>query len=68
MGRKNKVFGMKGQKETMDLLRGLSARSIPCPEQKYWTRGCLLAKYIYNFRSAALSNFPRRNDQWSTKR
>ena len=35
MGRKNKVFETKGQKETMDLLRGLSARSIPCPEQKY---------------------------------
>ena len=35
MGRKNKVFGAKGQKETIDPLGGLSVRFIPCSRQKY---------------------------------
>ena len=33
MGRKNKVFEPKGQKETMDLLKELFAKSIPSENQ-----------------------------------
>ena len=34
MGRKNKVFEPKGQKETMDLLKELFAKSIPSENQQ----------------------------------
>ena len=34
MGRKNKVFEPKGQKETIDLSRELFARSIPSEDQE----------------------------------